>query len=91
MEYSNQDRRMLLDSAVCYGFEEFGNEPYILSDDAEDYDQHDFPDVIQTKDQDEEKMDVDCKHEYILRRTKTKTNFYPSFQIRKVFNCKQHV
>ena len=46
---------MLLDSAVCYEFEDFGNEPYILSDDAEDYDQHDFPDVNQTNDQDQEK------------------------------------
>ena len=83
---------MLLDSVVYYGFEDFGNEPFILSDDAEDYDQNDFPDVNQNNDQDEEKMDVDCKHEYIyiyiLRRTKAKTNFYPSIQIRKVFNSK---
>ena len=56
---------MLLDSVVYYGFEDFGNEPFILSDDAEDYDQNDFPDVNQNNDQDEEKMDVDCKHEYI--------------------------
>ena len=91
MEYSNQDRKKLLDSVVCYRFEDFGNEPYILSDDAEDYDQNDFPDVNQTNHQDQEKMDVDCKHQYILRRAKTKTNFYPSFQIRKVFNYKQHV
>ena len=78
---------MFLFSVVCLELEDFGNEPYILSDDAEDYDQNDSPDVNQTNDQDEEKLDVDCKHEYISSEEK-KENLYPSFQIRKVFNSK---
>ena len=65
MEYSNQKIRMLLNNIVYNGFEDFGNEPYILYDDVEDYDQNYFPDVNQNNDQDKEKMDVNFKHKYI--------------------------
>ena len=55
IEYSNQDRGMLLDNVVYYGFEDFGNGPCILNDDAEDYDHNTFPDVNQNNHQDWEK------------------------------------
>ena len=43
-----------------------------FSDNAEDYDQNDFSYVNQNNDQDNE-MDVDCKHQYIIKRVKTNT------------------
>ena len=64
-----------LDNVVYYGFEDFGNEPYILSDNAEDYDQNDFPDVKQ----DHEKLNVDCKHEYVSSKKYTSSHFSKVF------------
>ena len=82
---------MLLDSVLSYGFEDFGFEPYILSDDTEGYDQHDFPDVDQTNDRDEEKCILIANVNIYPQKNKNKVKFLFIFQIRKVFNCKQHV
>ena len=78
---------MLLDNVVYHGFEDLEiNLTFYLMIQKLWYEI--FPDTNQNNDQDEEKINVDCKHENISPEEKSKDKFYTSSQIRKVFNSK---